>query len=170
MIVNEGRSAKVLLNVFSNFYDPCSYLDNWSNSETGPLVFPLSSSPLKILISKMDSISDSRLNTSNDSLGTTTGDSVPTHSNTIHADTPRPSAYDNTSMSDKSVDEEALQDDLLATQMQATASYLSGNISPQQKAAAIAAFHAMLSVAEGESEAKPLDLTESPPKSLMKGT
>ena len=115
----------------------------------------------------MDSISDSRLNTSNDSLGTTTGDSVPTHSNTIHADTPRPSAYDNTSMSDKSVDEEALQDDLLATQMQATASYLSGNISPQQKAAAIAAFHAMLSVAEGESEAKPLDLTESPPKSLM---
>ena len=116
----------------------------------------------------MDSISDSRLNTSNDSLGTTTGDSVPTHSNTIHADTPRPSAYDNTSMSDKSVDEEALQDDLLATQMQATASYLSGNISPQQKAAAIAAFHAMLSVAEGESEAKPLDLTESPPKSLMR--
>ena len=115
----------------------------------------------------MDSISDSRLNTSNDSLGTTTGDSVPTHSNTIHADTPRPSAYDNTSMSDKSVDEEALQDDLLATQMQATASYLSGNISPQQKAAAIAAFHAMLSVAEGESEAKPLDLTESPPNSLM---
>ena len=115
----------------------------------------------------MDSISDSRLNTSNDSLGTTTGDSVPTHSNTIHADTPRPSVYDNTSMSDKSVDEEALQDDLLATQMQATASYLSGNISPQQKAAAIAAFHAMLSVAEGESEAKPLDLTESPPKSLM---
>ena len=115
----------------------------------------------------MDSISDSRLNTSNDSLGTTTGDSVPTHSNTIHADTPRPSAYDNTSMSDKSVDEEALQDDLLATQMQATASYLSGNISPQQKAAAIAAFHAMLSVAEGESETKPLDLTESPPKSLM---
>ena len=63
----------------------------------------------------MDSISDSRLNTSNDSLGTTTGDSVPTHSNTIHADTPRPSAYDNTSMSDKSVDEEALQDDLVAT-------------------------------------------------------
>ena len=85
------------------------------------------------------------------------------------ASTPRPSAYDNTSMSDKSVDEEALQDDLLATQMQATASYLSGNISPQQKAAAIAAFHAMLSVAEGESEAKPLDLTESPPKSLMTG-
>ena len=70
-------------------------------------------------------------------------------------------------MSDKSVDEEALQDDLLATQMQATASYLSGNISSQQKTAAIAAFYAMLSVAEGESEAKPLDLTESPPKSLM---
>ena len=116
----------------------------------------------------MDSISDSRLNTPNDTLGTTTGDSVPTHSNTIRADTPRPSAYDNTFMSDKSVDEEALQDELLATQMRATASYLSGNISPQQKAAAIAAFHAMLSVAaEGESEAKPLDLTESHPKSLM---
>ena len=114
-----------------------------------------------------NSLSVSRLNTHNDTLGTTTGDSVPTHSNTTRADTPRPSAYDNTFMSDKSVDEEALQDDLLATQMQATASYLSGNISPQQKAAAIAAFHAMLSVAEGESEAKPLDLTESPPKSLM---
>ena len=116
----------------------------------------------------MDSISDSRLNTSNDTLGTTTGDSVPTHSNTIHADTPRPSAYDNTSMSDKSVDEEALQDDLLATQMQATASYLSSNISQQQKTAAIAAFSAMLSVAKGESEANALDLTESPPKSLMR--
>ena len=118
----------------------------------------------------MDSISDSRLNTSNDTLGTTTGDSVPTHSNTIRADTPRPSAYDNTCntfMSDKSVDEEALQDDLLATQMQATASYLSSNISPQQKTAAIAAFSAMLSVAKGESEANALDLTESPPKSLM---
>ena len=117
----------------------------------------------------MDSISDSRLNTSNDTLGTTTEDSVPTHSNTIHADTPRPSAYDNTFMSDKSVDEEALQDDLFATHMQATASFLSGNLSPQQKTAAIAAFYAMLSVAEGESETKPVDLTESPPKSLMCG-
>ena len=90
----------------------------------------------------MESPSDSRLNTPNDTLGTTTGDSVPTHSNTIRAATPRPSAYDNTLMSDKSVDEEALQDDLLATQMQATASYLSSNISPRQKTAAIAAFSA----------------------------
>ena len=117
----------------------------------------------------MDSISDSRLNTPNDTLGTTTGDSVPTHSNTIRADTPRPSAYDNTLMSDKSVDEKALQDDLIATQLQATAAFLSGNLSPEQKTGAIAALYAMLSVAEGESETKPLDLTGSPPKSLMWG-
>ena len=115
----------------------------------------------------MESTSVSRLNTPNDTLGTTTGDSVPTHSNTIRAATPRPSAYDNTFMSDKSVDEKALQDDLVATQLQATAAFLSGNLSPEQKTGAIAALYAMLSVAEGESETKPLDLTKSPPKSLM---
>ena len=113
----------------------------------------------------MESPSASRLNTPNDTLGTTTGDSVPTHSNTIHADTPRPSAYDNTFMSDKSVDEEALQDDLFATHMQATASFLSGNLSPQQKTGVMAALSAMLYAAEGESENKPVDLTKSPPSS-----
>ncbi len=63
----------------------------------------------------MDSPSVPRLNTPNDTPGTTTGDFVSTHSNTIHAATPRPSADDSTFMSDKSVDEEALQDDLVAT-------------------------------------------------------
>ena len=99
-----------------------------------------------------------------DTLGASTGDSVSTFPNTIYADTPRPSVNDNTSTSVISVDDDQ-QPEFIATHLQATASLLSGKLSPQQKTGVMAALFAMLTAAEGESEDKPVDLTKSPSSS-----
>ena len=118
---------------------------------------------------KMDSPSVPCLNTPHDTLGTTIGDSVSTHSNTIHAATPRPSADDNTFMSDKSVDEEALQNDLVATDILAFGEHIarmqSRDLSPQQQTVAIEALSAMISTLRGTSKNRPVDLDTSPPSS-----
>ena len=106
-----------------------------------------------------------------DTLGTSTGDSVSTFPNTIHADTPRPSVNDNTSTSVISVDDTTQQNDFIATHLlsigDATASLLSSNLSPQQKTVVIASLSAILSAAEGESKDKPVDLATSPPSSVQ---
>ena len=103
-----------------------------------------------------------------DALGTSTGDSVSIHPNTIHADTPRPSVNDNISTSVNSVDDTAHPNDAIKQQLsisELAASLSSHSLSPQQKTVVTAAVSAVLSTLGGESKDKPVDLATSPSSS-----
>ena len=83
----------------------------------------------------MESLSSPCIYTPPDALGTSTGDSISTHLNTIHADTPRPSMNDNISTSVNSVDDAAQRNESIASQLltigKLTASVLQ-NLSQQE--------------------------------------
>ena len=150
-------------------------LDNWSNSERrerDPLRSPSPSSfPACTLanFSKMESPSSPCIYTPPDALGTSTGDSISTHPNTIHADTPRPSVNDNISTSVNSVDDTAHPNDVIVNQLlsisELAASLSSQSLSPQQKIVVTAAVSAMISTLGGKSKDKPVDLATPPSSS-----
>ena len=84
----------------------------------------------------MESSSSPCIYTPPDALGTPTGDSISTHPDTIHADTPRPSVNDNISTSVNSVDDTAHPNDAIKQQLsisELAASLSSHSLSPQQK-------------------------------------
>ena len=103
-----------------------------------------------------------------DALGTSTGDSISIHPNTIHADAPRPSMNDNISTSVNSVDDAAQRNESIASQLltigKLTASVLQ-NLSQQETVVAQATLSAMFSAAGDESKNAPLDLATSPSSS-----
>ena len=91
--------------------------------------------PSSFLIS-VESPSSPCIYTPPDTLGTSTGDSISTHPDTIHADTPRPSVNDNISTSVNSVDDTAHPNDAIKQQLsisELAASLSSHSLSPQQK-------------------------------------
>ena len=84
----------------------------------------------------MESPSSPCIYTPPGALGTSTGDSISTHPNTIHADTPRPPVNDNISTSVNSVDDTAHPNDAIKQQLsisELAASLSSHSLSPQQK-------------------------------------
>ena len=116
----------------------------------------------------MESPSSPCIYTPPDALGTSTGDSISTHPDTIHADTPRPSVNDNISTSVNSVDDTAHPNDAIKQQLsisELAASLSSHSLSPQQKTVVTAAVSAVLSTLGGESKDKPVDLATSPSSS-----
>ena len=77
-------------------------------------------------------------------------------------------------MSDKSVDEEALQDDLVATDILAFGEHIariqSRDLSPQQQTVAIDMLSAMISTLRGTSKNLPVNLDNSPQSSQGKSS
>ena len=120
-------------------------------------------------ISKIESPSSPCLYTPPDALGTSTGDSISIHPDTIRADTPRPSVNDSISTSVDSVGDAAQPNDLIVKQLlsisELAAALSSQSLSPQQKTVVTAAVSAVLSILGGESKDKPVDLATSPSSS-----